>query len=116
MTRQFAEQRKLRQGLAKIGGATLAFSLILEVRQWNLPDFGSEKMASNSKHMRQQLSIEDDGIGFRPDTPTIPEGFGFSTMRRRASRIGAKFTLRTSPGTGTAIRISAPCPAWSYRL
>jgi hypothetical protein len=55
MTRQFAEQRKLRQGLAKIGGATLAFSLILEVRQWNLPDFGSEKMASNSKHMRQQL-------------------------------------------------------------
>jgi signal transduction histidine kinase len=63
-----------------------------------------------------ELSIEDDGIGFRPDTPTIPEGFGFSTMRRRASRIGAKFTLRTSPGTGTAIRISAPCPAWSYRL
>ena len=29
MTRQFAEQRKLRQGLAKIGGATLALSLIL---------------------------------------------------------------------------------------
>ena len=56
-----------------------------------------------------ELSIEDDGIGFRPDTPTIPEGFGFSTMRQRASRIGAKFTLRTSPGTGTAIRILVPC-------
>jgi hypothetical protein len=46
MMRQFAEQRKLGQGLAKIGGATLAFSLILEVRRWNLPDFGSEKMAA----------------------------------------------------------------------
>jgi signal transduction histidine kinase len=25
-------------------------------------------------------------------------------------------SLRTSPGTGTAIRILAPGPAWSYRL
>jgi hypothetical protein len=55
MTRQFAEQRKLGQGLAKIGGATLALSLILEVRRCNLPDFGSEKMAGTSKHMRQHL-------------------------------------------------------------
>jgi signal transduction histidine kinase len=63
-----------------------------------------------------ELSIEDDGIGFRPDTPTFPEGFGFSTMRQRASRMDARFTLRTSPGTGTAIRILGPWPAWSYRL
>jgi signal transduction histidine kinase len=63
-----------------------------------------------------ELSIEDDGIGFRSDTPTIPEGFGFSTIRRRASRIGAKFTRRTSPETGTAIGILTPGPAWSYRL
>jgi hypothetical protein len=32
MTRQFTEQRKLRQGLAKIGGATLVLSLILGKR------------------------------------------------------------------------------------
>ena len=31
MTRQFAEQRKLGKGLAKIGGATLALLLMLEV-------------------------------------------------------------------------------------
>jgi signal transduction histidine kinase len=63
-----------------------------------------------------ELSIEDDGIGFRPDHPTIPKGFGLSTMRQRASRIDATFTLRTSPGAGTAIRISAPCPAFSDPL
>ena len=56
-----------------------------------------------------ELSIEDDGIGFRPDHPTVPKGFGLSTMRQRASRIDATFTLRTSPGTGTAIRILVPC-------
>jgi hypothetical protein len=44
--------------LAKIGGATLAFSLILEVRQCNLPDFGSEKMAATSKHMVNTWSIQ----------------------------------------------------------
>ena len=34
MTRQFAEQRKLGKGLAKIGGATLALSPILD---WCIP-------------------------------------------------------------------------------
>src|SRR5580700_2267866 len=63
-----------------------------------------------------ELSIEDDGIGFQPDHATAPRGFGLSTMRQRASRIDATFTLRTSPGTGTAIRISAPCPAFSDPL
>jgi signal transduction histidine kinase len=63
-----------------------------------------------------ELSIEDDGIGFRPAPPTSPERFGLSTIRQRACRIGAKFTLRTSRGTGTAIRIVVPCPSWSYRL
>ena len=63
MARQFAEQRKLGQGLAKIGGATLALSLILEVRRCNLRDFGSEKMAATSKHMRQHL-VDSAGAKF----------------------------------------------------
>ena len=36
MMRQFAEQRKLGEGLAKIGGANSALSLILEVPRCNL--------------------------------------------------------------------------------
>jgi signal transduction histidine kinase len=63
-----------------------------------------------------ELSIEDAGAGFRPDNPATPKGFGLSTMRQRADRIEARFSLRTSPGTGTAIRILAPCPAWGHPL
>jgi signal transduction histidine kinase len=59
------------------------------------------------------LSIEDDGIGFRPGRPTALTGYGLNAMRQRANRIGAKFNLRTSPGAGTVIQISACCPAWS---
>jgi signal transduction histidine kinase len=64
--------------------------------------------------IKVDLSIEDDGIGFRSDSPVAPKGFGLSTMRQRANRIEARFSLRTSPGAGTLIQISAPCPAWSH--
>lgn len=59
------------------------------------------------------LSIEDDGVGFRLDQPTALIGYGLNAMRQRANRIEAKFNLRTSPGGGTVIQISACCPAWS---
>ena len=59
------------------------------------------------------LSIEDDGVGFRLDQPTALTGYGLNAMRQRANRIEAKFNLRTSPGGGTVIQISACCPAWS---
>jgi signal transduction histidine kinase len=61
---------------------------------------------------RVDLSIEDDGVGFRLDSPTAFNGFGLNAMRQRASRIQGGFSLRTSPGTGTSVQISARCPAW----
>jgi signal transduction histidine kinase len=64
--------------------------------------------------IKVDLSIEDDGIGFRSDRLVVSKGFGLSTMRQRANRIQARFSLRTSPGAGTLIQISAPCPAWSH--
>ena len=65
------------------------------------------------KEVNIELSIEDDGVGFRPDNRVKPKGFGLSTMRERANRIEARLSLRTSPGTGTTIQISVPCPASS---
>lgn len=59
------------------------------------------------------LSIEDDGIGFRVDQSTALTGYGLNAMRQRANRIQARFNLRTSPGAGTSIQISARCSAWS---
>ena len=77
---------------------------------------GSVRLRLGFANVNIELSIEDDGIGFLSDHPTVPGGFGLSTMRQRASRIGAAFALRTSPGTGTTIRISVPCPAFSDPL
>jgi signal transduction histidine kinase len=49
---------------------------------------------------------EDDGIGF--DASTMNKHchtLGFLSMRERASMLGGSFSLRTSPGNGTRVRI-----------
>jgi signal transduction histidine kinase len=66
--------------------------------------------------LRVKLSIEDDGVGFRPGHPAALNGFGLNAMRQRAHRIQARFHLRSSPGAGTAIQISVHCPSWSRAL
>ncbi len=60
-----------------------------------------------------ELSIEDDGVGFRLDHPAIQLGYGLNAMRQRANRVHGKFHLRTSPGAGTSIQLSVCCPTWS---
>ena len=56
------------------------------------------------------LRISDNGVGI--DAGVIETGkeghFGLPGMRERAERIGAKFTLVSSPGTGTAITLVVP--------
>jgi signal transduction histidine kinase len=50
--------------------------------------------------------IEDDGLGFAPDGPKSQLHFGLQLMRERAAGIGADLEIRSSPGTGTVVRIS----------
>ncbi len=73
---------------------------------------------SQAKHFR--LSIikgypqiiflaEDDGIGFVINEFDQPKnGLGLLSMKERAAMLGGKFSLRTSPGEGTRIRIEIP--------
>ena len=73
---------------------------------------------SRAKHFR--LSIikgypqiiflaEDDGIGFVSGEFDQPEhGLGLLSMKERAAMLGGNFSLRTSPGEGTRIRIKIP--------
>jgi signal transduction histidine kinase len=56
-----------------------------------------------------QLLVEDDGQGFVVDADSV--GFGIRGMRKRADTISAELQIRTAPGRGTAIRVSAPMPA-----
>ena len=54
--------------------------------------------------------ISDNGIGI--DSEVIEKGkeghFGLRGMRERAERIGAKFTLVSSPDSGTIITLVVP--------
>jgi signal transduction histidine kinase len=52
---------------------------------------------------------EDDGIGFDSGEFDKPKhALGLLSMRERAAMLGGNFSLRTSPGKGTRIRIEIP--------
>ncbi len=55
-----------------------------------------------------RLQIEDNGIGYIPGDGLL--GFGIRGMRRRAQSISAEFQIRSTPGEGTRLQISAPLP------
>ena len=55
------------------------------------------------------LVVEDDGRGF--DTETVAgssAGFGLTSMRERAERVGGSFTLISAPGEGTRVEVRLP--------
>lgn len=54
------------------------------------------------------LQIEDNGTGFVQTNNLL--GFGIRGMRRRAQSISAIFQLKSKPGEGTRIEITAPLP------
>ncbi len=53
------------------------------------------------------LEVQDDGVGMRPgDAPGL--GLGLSLMRHRASALGGRFSISSSPGRGTTVRCEVP--------
>ena len=59
------------------------------------------------------LVIEDDGVGFDPDTLHGPNGselsgLGLSGMRERVALLDGSMTLESSPGKGTTIFVRVP--------
>jgi signal transduction histidine kinase len=56
------------------------------------------------------LSIQDDGIGFDPQTEfnalLAANHFGLANMKERAHLIGADLTIRSRKGQGTTIRVT----------
>lgn len=53
------------------------------------------------------LSIQDDGIGFKPKNMRN-QGVGLKSMRYRADLLGAKLTFDSTPDRGTTIHCSLP--------
>ncbi len=56
---------------------------------------------------RLELTVEDDGQGFEPSTPT-PGHLGLAGMRRRVDEMGGVLDLTSQPGSGTVVRVEIP--------
>jgi signal transduction histidine kinase len=58
----------------------------------------------------RSLVITDDGRGFatRPLADGLGSGFGLTSMLERARALGAGFTVTSSPGQGTIVRVTWP--------
>jgi signal transduction histidine kinase len=52
-----------------------------------------------------ELKVEDDGIGFQPDSR---RGMGTANMQARAEEFEGKFDQASRPGSGTSVRFSVP--------
>jgi len=64
---------------------------------------------------RIQITVEDNGVGFDADASSTPDytkggGFGLFNIRERLDRIGGSINVRSRPGHGTRVILTAPIP------
>jgi signal transduction histidine kinase len=62
------------------------------------------------------LSVEDDGVGFVPDTaPQDPDHprLGLAGMRERVALVGGILQIESTPGRGTTVLVRIPSPRCS---
>ncbi|HEU0316663.1 MAG TPA: GAF domain-containing sensor histidine kinase, partial [Solirubrobacteraceae bacterium] len=58
---------------------------------------------------RLVLEVTDDGAGFDPDDPAPrARHLGLTSMHERARRLGGALEIRSTPGSGTAVRLVIP--------
>ena len=57
-----------------------------------------------------KVVITDNGCGLQPDgeTPNLPAGLGFSTMKERSRLLGGRFEVTSIPQKGTTILVDIP--------
>ncbi len=57
---------------------------------------------------RKYIMIRDDGLGF--DIEQAPQGNGLLNMKVRAHQLGAQFSLKSTPGKGTTVKLDFDHP------
>jgi signal transduction histidine kinase len=61
-----------------------------------------------SDHDQVVVEVTDDGIGFAPLDPELrSHHLGLTSMEQRASDLGGRLEIRSSPGAGTTVRLVA---------
>ncbi len=74
----------------------------------------ARKIAVRAEGVRSvgfRLSVQDDGRGFAAER--CQAGFGMTSMRERAERIGASLTIVTAPRAGTEVVLAWEPPSFS---
>jgi two-component system, NarL family, sensor kinase len=57
---------------------------------------------------RLELSVQDNGTGFDPDSPASRRTLGLTSMRERAVLLGGTCTVESTRGSGTTVCLSVP--------
>jgi signal transduction histidine kinase len=71
---------------------------------------------AHAEHIRVRLTrdgieVADDGVGFEPERPELrSHHLGLTSMEERARELGATIEIRSKPGAGTTIKLTAPQP------
>jgi signal transduction histidine kinase len=61
------------------------------------------------------LTIEDDGVGFIPETAS--QSFGLRGMTNRVERVGGTIQISSIPNQGSRIKVTVPLPrSYGFRL
>ena len=97
--------------LERVGGqldavALLALYRIVQEAVTNAAQHAGVKEASVTLRKEADMvvaEIRDEGCGFEPD-----HHVGLTSMRERASMVGGRLTIDTSPGRGTTVRATLP--------
>jgi len=63
------------------------------------------KITVDQQHASLRLAIEDDGKGFAPQKQ---RGMGLLGIQERVSHLGGAFSVDSTPGRGTALRVLLP--------
>ena len=65
-------------------------------------------MRLRSNKNRITLQIQDDGIGFNPNSSNSQRGYGLINLRERAKRLNGRLDIKSS-NAGTTVQVTIPC-------
>jgi len=73
---------------------------------------GTVRLAARREGDRLIFTVEDDGVGMRPDAAPRGTGFGLHSVRERLRVAGPphRLDIDTAPGRGTRIEVTLPIP------
>jgi signal transduction histidine kinase len=68
------------------------------------------KVMLSSKRARLLLVIQDDGVGFEPQSAYANRGLGLISLSERVAAVGGTVSVRSKPGMGTTTTVGIPLP------